>query len=187
MYLQLYIKKTDTWLKHEQQTNEHTCKYTEIWNSWHMSIKTLPLLTQYGLVLRKLQNQHTHTHTNLVNHIFWVGGHKIQEIAATWATGNRNTDHPCLQLNYGQTLIHIFTKHLNSIKPSHKVTRWSDSHSIWSFHTVKLDSHLQPFNLQPSTITIYTWTFWTQLSTPRCKYEQNFGIHKKKLPKLPPV
>lgn len=120
MYLQLYIKKnSDTLLKHDQQTNEHTCKYTEIWNSLHLSIKTLPLLTQYQIGTKKLQNQNTHTlKFNEPHHhqIFWVGEeHKIQEIAATRATGSRNINRPCLQLNYGQILIHIFTEHLNSI------------------------------------------------------------------------
>lgn len=46
--------------------------------------------------------------------------------------------------------------------------RWSErisSHPHLKL-SIKLDSHLQLFNLQPSTITMYTGTFSTQISTP---------------------
>jgi hypothetical protein len=69
-------------------------------------------------------------------------------------------------------VIHIFTKHLNSINhPVNLQGGVTESLHLILFtpasQTVKLDSHLQLFNLQPSTSTMYTWTFWTQLSTPR--------------------
>lgn len=67
MYLQLYIKKTqDSWLEHEQQTNEHICKYTEDLEFVITPVYQNTLIIQYQVGTKKAsESTHAHTHTQI--------------------------------------------------------------------------------------------------------------------------